>query len=81
MVRDVHNVDDSSSGPSGSTENNYDAASPSTSNPPSEGTYLNRGRQTYFDDEKVLIPEDDTVSIYLNFKFLSALIYCLMARA
>lgn len=62
MTIDGENVRDSSSGPSCSTENGYDAASGPDCPVPSEGTYLKRGKQTYFDDEKVLIPEDDAVS-------------------
>lgn len=72
MTIDGENVRDSSSGPSCSTENGYDAATCTdcpNSNAPSEGTYLNRGKQTYFDDEKVLIPDDDAVSKYFYFYF------------
>lgn len=67
MAIDGENVGDSSSGPSCSAGNGYDAATcPDcpNSNVPSEGTYLKRGKQTYFDDEKVLIPEDEIVSIF-----------------
>lgn len=70
---DHHNEGDSSPGPSCSAENGYDAAAcPDcpNSNAPSEGTYLKRGKQTYFDDEKVLIPEIHTVSILFYFLFV-----------
>ncbi|KAL5273077.1 SLC11A1 family protein [Megaselia abdita] len=67
MAIDGEHVGDSSSGPSCSAGNGYDvAACPDcpNNNPPSEGTYLKRGKQTYFDDEKVLIPDDDTHSTF-----------------
>lgn len=68
MALERENIGDSSSIPGCSTENGYDDAtcqdcpSNSNNNPPSEGTYLKRSKQTYFDDEKVLIPEDENVS-------------------